>query len=181
MGKWWSIAGLACAGTMLAGCIQMTPATYTVSGDAKAALQRYQDKKVRVLDVEQPAGLSLMCRAVGDVKIADGMSVGAFVARAFNDEFKFAGIYGEGGATLRGTLTEVDFSSSDGLVGGHWSLALTLRSSNGSSLDVAVRHEFESGFNGHTGCLNTGLALSPAVHKLILAAIADPRFPTLLR
>lgn len=174
-------AGALLAGSLLGGCIQMTPATYVVSQDVRTALKPYQGQRARVSGVAEPKGLDLMCRAVGNLRIADGLGVGAFVARAFNDELKFAGLSQEGGAVLEGTLTRVDFSSSSGLVNGYWSLALTLRSSNGASLDVAVRHEFESGFDGHTGCSNTGLALSPAVQKLIRAAIEHPRFPELLK
>jgi hypothetical protein len=122
-----------------------------------------------------------MCRAVGDVKIENGLTVPQFIQKSFNDELKFAGIHAGNGVQLKGNLTRIEFSSSASLVKGYWDLALNLSSSNGKSMSVENRHDFDSGFDGATACNNTSQALAQAAQALIRKTVADPRFGTLVR
>ena len=172
---------IACAAAlMLSGCISMTPATYMVSPDITQSLRAYEGSKARVVKIDGPANFDPMCRAAGNLRFENGMTVPQFVEKGFNDEFKFAGIYAADGVSLRGRLTRIDFSSSASMVNGYWDLALSLESSNGKSLGMESRYDFESGFNALTACNNTSRALATAVQKLIRKIVADPRFGSLL-
>jgi PBP1b-binding outer membrane lipoprotein LpoB len=171
----------ATAAVLLSGCISMTPATYMVSPDIKQTLKQYDGSKLQVSQIEGPADFNAMCRAVGNVQIENGLSVPQFIQKSYNDELKFAGLHAENGVQLKGKLTRVEFSSSASLVNGYWDLALSLASSNGKSMNVETRHDFESGFNGATACNNTSQALAQAAQALVRKTVADPRFGTLIR
>lgn len=165
----------------LGGCVSMTPATYMVSADSKAALQKYQGSKVLVTEIGNPPTFDPMCRAVGNVTIDGGLSPGQFVAKGFNDELRFAGLHAEGGARLKGRLNKVAFSSSSGITGGWWDMDLALESSNGASMSVQHKYEFDAGFVGASACNNASRAFGPAVQQLVQKTIADPRFGGLIR
>lgn len=172
--------GLALA-MALGGCVSITPATYTVSPEVRQSLARYQGEHALVVSMTGPANFDPMCRAVGNVRIENDLSVAQFVQKAFNDELRYAGIAGEGGAKLTGTLNKVDFSSSAAVVNGYWDLDLTLKSSNGKSMEVPIHYDFSAGFSGITACSNTSQALAQAAQELVRRTAADPRFPTLLK
>jgi hypothetical protein len=169
------------AALALGGCIGMTPATYMVSTDARSALQRYQGSKMAVGDIANPLTFDPMCRAVGRVAVADGMSLGQFVAKGFNDELKYAGLHADSGARLKGALTRVAFSSSAGVTGGWWDVALTLESSNGATMAIEHKYEFDAGFVGASACNNVSRAFGPAVQQLVYKTVTDPRFAGMIR
>jgi hypothetical protein len=165
----------------LGACVTLNPATYTVSPEIRQSLQAYEGNKMRLAELAGPAKFDAMCRAVGNLQIDGGLTVQQFVQKAFNDELKFAGLLADNGVQLKGTLTRAEFSSSASLVNGYWELAMTLTSSNGKSMAVEARHEFESGFSGLGACNNTSQALAQASQMLIRKTVADPRFATLVR
>jgi hypothetical protein len=164
----------------LSGCMTMSPAAYMVSPDVKQSLAAYQGAHVHVDSMAGPPDFDAMCRAVGNVRIEHDLTVPQFVQKAFNDEFRYGGVDGEG-LRLKGRLTRVAFSSSVAAVNGYWDLALALESSNGRSMTSEVHYEFEAGFAGITACSNTSLALAQAAQALVRKTVADPRFSTLIR
>lgn len=169
------------AAMALSGCISMTPATYLVSQESKAALQKYQGSRLAVDEIAGPPSFDPMCRAVGKVQPSDGTSLGQFVAKGFNDELRYAGLYGDNGVRLKGSLTKAVFSSSAGVTGGYWDIGLTLESSNRTSMAIEHKYEFEAGFVGASACNNTSRALGPAIQQLVQKTITDPRFAALVR
>lgn len=186
----WAVVGhwgetvkalVALAAWAAAGCVSMTPATYMVSTDSRAALQKHSGIRVAVSGIANPPTFDPMCRAAGNVTIADGMSLGQFVAKGFNDELKYAGLHGEGGVRLKGALTRIAFSSSAGLTGGWWDMGLALESSNGSVMAIDHRYDFEAGFVGVSACNNVSREFGTAVQGLVHKTVTDPRFAGLLR
>ncbi|PTQ86702.1 hypothetical protein [Agitococcus lubricus] len=117
---------------------------------------------------------------MGPIEPADGLSISAFISKAFNDELKMAEIYSESGTKITGDITKIDFSSVSGLTNGYWDISVSLKSSNGKSLLVSNRYEFKSGFDAITACNATADALSPAVQDLIKATVSNPQFASLL-
>jgi len=165
----------------LCGCVSLTPVAYTVKPQTRDALAKFAGKPLRLVAVEPPAQFDPMCRAVGEIPIAGGLGVAEFVAKAFNDEFRFAGIHSESGTAIRGRLVRAAFSSSAAVVNGWWDLAVVLESDSGSRLAVEVRHEFHAGFGGFTACNQTGRALAEATSLLVRKAVDDPAFGSLAR
>ncbi|WP_157956549.1 hypothetical protein [Dyella sp. C11] len=172
---------LALLGMMLvvSGCSTMTPARYSVSVDNDMILKTYQGKTLNVASLDAPATYDANCRLMGPIKASDGATIPQFVQKAFNDEFKLAGVYGDN-AVVTGRMEKIAFSSSAGLTSGWWDLSLTLNSNNGNSLSVENKYEFKSGFDAITACNQTAQALGPAVQDLIKKAVSDPRFKTLM-
>lgn len=173
---------LALVGVMLvvSGCSTMTPARYAVSVDNDMILKGYQGKMLNLASMSAPASYDANCRLMGPIQASDGATIPEFVRKAFNDEFKLAGVYGDGNAVLTGRMDKIAFSSSAGLTNGWWDLSLTLDSNNGRSLSVENKYQFKSGFDAITACNQTAQALGPAVQDLIKKAISDPRFKTLM-
>lgn len=158
----------------------MTPARYSVSVDNNQILKQYTGKHVELASLGAPESYDPNCRMMGPIQASDNMTIPQFVQKAFDDEFKFAGLYSESGTKLEGTLTKIEFSSVSGLTNGWWDLALTLTSSNGKSLSTENKYEFKSGFDAITACNQTAQALGPAVQDLIKKTISDPGFASLL-
>lgn len=158
----------------------MTPARYSVSIDNNQLLKKYGDVKVRLASLAAPEKYDANCRLMGPIKAGDNMSIPQFVQHAFNEEFKFANIYGADGTKLDGSLTKIAFSSMSGLTGGWWDIGITLKSSNGSSLSTENRYTFHSGFDAVTACNQTAQALGAEVQDLIKKVIKDPGFPALV-
>jgi hypothetical protein len=173
---------LALLGAMLvvSGCSTMTPARYSVSVDNDMILKTYQGNALNVASLLAPAKYDANCRLMGPIKAADNQTIPDFIKKAFNDEFKFAGVYGDKGTVLTGKMDKIEFSSSAGLTSGWWDLSLTLNSNNGKSLSVQNKYEFKSGFDAITACNQTAQALGPAVQDLIKKAVSNPQFKTLL-
>jgi hypothetical protein len=166
--------------SIIVGCSTMTPARYSVSVDNNQILKQYAGRHLELVSMGAPADYDANCRLMGPIQASDNMTIPQFVQKAFNDEFKFAGLYSQDGTKLDGTLDKIAFSSTSGLTNGWWDLALTLKSSNGRSLSTENKYEFKSGFDAITACNQTAQALGPAVQDLIKKAISDPAFQSLL-
>ena len=120
------------------------------------------------------------CRMMGKLKLPEGANVSEYIKKAFNDELKVAGLYSESGVKILGNITEISFSSMDGVVNGEWSIAIIWNSSNGNSLNVSNKYKFRSGLDALTACTATANAFSSAVQVLIHETITNPDFDKLL-
>lgn len=162
------------------GCSTMTPARYAVSVDANQKLEAMPNARVYLANLSPPTDEDSNCRLMGPIKAGDGLTITEFITDAFNDEFKFADIHDENGARLEGEVTEIEFSSTDGLTNGHWNLGLTLRSSNGKQMSSHINYKFKSGFDAITACNQTAQALGAAVQDLVVETVSDAGFKALL-
>jgi hypothetical protein len=165
---------------LITSCSTMTPARYSVSVDANEELEDMNNAKVYLANLSPPADEDSNCRMMGPIKAGDGLSITEFIASAFNDEFKFADVYDEGGVRLEGEVTEIEFGSMDGLTNGHWNLGLTLRSSNGKEMSSNINYTFKSGFDAVTACNQTAQALGAAVQDLVVKTVTDAAFEPLI-
>lgn len=101
------------------------------------ALKKFEDASLMVSEFTQSTTFNSSCRLMGPIEPADGLTFPEFISKAFNDELKIAGIYSEDGTKISGDITKVDFSSSSGITNGFWDIAITLKSSNGNTLQAA--------------------------------------------
>ncbi|MGD9172046.1 MAG: hypothetical protein PVI97_18665 [Candidatus Thiodiazotropha sp.] len=164
----------------LSACSTMQPPRYSISVDNIEAMKAFTGASAEVTFLNQPANFDSNCRLMGPIEPADSMSIPQFIAKAFNDEMKMAGIFSKNGVKISGDITKIEFSSISGLTNGYWDISLVLKASNGSSLSVSNKYSFKSGFDAITACNATADALAPAVQDLIKAAIAHPDFGELL-
>jgi hypothetical protein len=162
-------------------CSTMTPARYSISVDNNLELKKYGGSKIQLMALDSSGSFNANCRLMGPIQASDGMTIPEFVRKAFNDEFKFAEVYGDTGVKLSGNLTRIAFSSSAALTNGWWEFALELESSNGKSMTVETHYDFKSGFDAITACNQTAQALGPAVQDLIKKAVTQPEFAALVK
>ena len=166
---------------VLSGCSTMQPPRYSVSVDNIQTMKTFGAARVAVVSLNEPAEFSSNCRLMGPIEPADGLSISQFVTKAFNDEFKMAGLYAMDGVKITGDITRIEFSSITGLTNGYWDIGLNLKSSNGRMLAVSNKYTFKSGFDAITACNATADALSPAVQDLIKMTVSHPDFKGLLQ
>jgi hypothetical protein len=177
----WRTAAAFAAALAMAGCVQLNPAVYRPTPESIAPFKRYAGAKIAVTDITGPAIFDAQCRGVGPIRVVDNLTIGQFIARGFNDELKFAGLFAQDGVLLRGTVIRAAFSTSSGLVNGYWELGLDLQSSNGRAMSIEHRHDFEAGFEGLGACQRASQALGDAAQQLVRKAVMDPRFAMLIR
>jgi hypothetical protein len=175
-------AALLVLALILSGCSTLTTTRYSMLADNNRVLKGYAGNKIQVTAMGASTNYEVGCRLVGDIKTPDKTSIPAFIGKAFNDEFEFAGLYSNNGRELSGQLTRIAFSSSSGaLSDGWWEFGLLLQSSNGKAVDVVSRYDFASSIIGESACQLTAQAFTPAVQDLIKKTVTDPKFGELLQ
>ncbi len=168
---------------LVTGCSTFTTPRYSISADTNVALKALGESKLGVGPFTGPPAFDNACRAAGPLAPPDGMSHTAYIKKAFEDEFKVAGIYAAESPrrTISGVVNKIQFSSARALTGGSWDIDLTLSSSNGSTMQVVEHYEFESGYVADTACKQTAEAYFPAVQNLIAKSVRAPEFKALLK
>ena len=168
---------------MLAGCETPTTQRYAISADNNLSIKALGATGVGISAFKAPANFSSNCRALGPMRVADGLTHAQYIQKAFEDEFKIAGVYAASGSrvTIGGDIEKIEFSSARALTGGSWTIDISLISSNGSRLKVSEYYEFESGFAANEACRNTAEAFSRAVQNLIGKAVKNPGFAPLVK
>jgi hypothetical protein len=176
------LAALA-ATVALTGCETYVTPRYSISADNNVALKSLGSAGLAVGDFSGPAQFDPNCRAVGPLEVPDNMTHAQYIRKALEDELKVAGLYAAGTPrrVLTGQLTNLEFSSSQGITRGYWQIDLTLNSSNGRSMKASERYEFASGFIGPTACKQTAEAFSPAVQDLIGKIVRSGEFADLVK
>ena len=162
------------------GCGVKVPPRYSISVDVNEKLKTYSGAKVHMDEIKPPVKFNAGCRMMGNIKAPDGMTIPEYILDAFNDEFKYAGIYSEAGTTLKADLRELVFSSSHELVNGWWKMSIKITSESGKSFLVSNTYYFSSGFDGMTACNETSDALVPAIQDLILKTVNAADFKELI-
>lgn len=167
----------------LSACETMQPATYSNYGDNTFELRKFEGVKVRIGSINDDSKFDSSCRLVGPVKTSGNRPVAEFVKDSFNDELKFANLYSDDPSTvnIKATLQTASFSSMAALTQGHWDFSLQLANpANGKTIVANSSYNFDSGFAAEVACANVSNALTPAVQRLIHAAISDSQFAALV-
>ena len=167
----------------LTACETPTTQRYAISADNNQAIKALGTSGVGLTTFAGPGDFSSNCRALGPMQVADGLSHTQYIQKAFEDEFKLAGAFGQSPArvTLAGKVDRIEFSSTRAVTGGSWTIDLSLRSSNGKVLRVNEYYEFSSGFLAQEACRNTAEAFSRAVQDLVGKAVHHSEFAALVR
>jgi hypothetical protein len=176
------IALLVCA-LILAGCSTYTPQRYSASADNVVAIKALNVSGINVGTFSSAVKFDNACRGAGPIAPPDNMTFEAYVQKALADELKISGAFDDKApkVTLAGVLTKLDFSSSKGLTGGEWNVAIDLKSSNGKQVSASETYTFNSGFVADTACKQTAEAFLPATQNLIAKLIKNPGFKALLQ
>jgi len=178
-----TLVSLLLLSTLLAGCEtpRVAPA-YGQAADASAALRSLQVTGVGIGRFEGPSTLG-NCRGLKPLALPDGMSPTQYVQSAFETELKAAGAWAgsDPRVKLTGNIETLAFSSTKLITMGEWTIALSLRSSNGHALRIQESLDFDSGFEAKEACQNTANAFAQLVQNLVGKSIRDPAFAELLK
>ena len=168
---------------VVSGCTSITAAPYSVSGDTHQALKNLTGaNKIVVDELKSVTTYSWPLCGQWFINAVDGLTISQFVSKALNDELKFADLHDPGGRRISGEMTKMEFSSGINSRQGWWDLGVTLRSSNGVTVNTENRYTFESSsYASWTACNQTAQALNVATQDLILKLVSNPAFPSLLQ
>lgn len=171
------------AAILLAGCETLVAPRYSVLADNNIAVKALGVTGLGIGEFTGPSNFDSNCRALGPVEVADGITHTQYIRKAFEEEFKMAGIYAASSprVLITGTVTKLAFSSTRSITGGSWDIDLTLASSNGASMRTTEHYEFPSGFLANTACKQTAEAFTPAVQNLVGKVLRSPEFRALVR
>jgi len=143
------------------------------------ALRALNGKLINVgaFTASKPGEVEIMCRGVGPIKTPDGEPFSDYVRKALVDELKIANVFSTTApVTLTGKLDAIDFSSATG----QWNLTLTVRSSNGKTINASEQYAYTTSYYGETACNQTAQALMPAVQNLVGKVIRSTDFGALM-
>jgi hypothetical protein len=128
--------------------------------------------------------VSPICRG-GWSKILPGgeQTFEGYIRHALADELELAGK--DGGVrprvVLTGRVERLEFSSIlNWLSRGYWDIELRVDSSNGHTLTVERRTEFETGYHDVPACEKVAAQYPAAVRALMAALLSSPDFPSLV-
>ncbi|CAB3717750.1 hypothetical protein LMG3458_03682 [Achromobacter deleyi] len=179
----FKLSGVVILALAVSGCSTFAVPRYSADAETVSALRAVGEVKVKVGAFgngpgDQSRAGVITCRGFGPVKTPNAEPYSEYVRKALISELLMANIYAESAPVeLTGTLDKLNFSSNSG----KWVSAMTLTSSNGSSLSVEDTYKFTTSFIGETACTQTALAGMGAVQELIKKAVRDPGFPKLLK
>jgi hypothetical protein len=169
-----------CAVLGLAACETTTAIPYQASTQNVISAQRTlkpADTKVTLgaftssgKDADKPT-----CRAMGQLDVAPGKSVEAFIRDAFQSELFMAGAYDEtSGTSISGHVDRVDVNS---MGTGSWTIAITVKSTKyPEGYSVTTTFPFASSFSAVSACKNAAAAFNPAVQDLLGKVVNHPNF-----
>ena len=169
----------------LSACSTMTPTTYSNFADNTVALRAYSSvSKASVLSMNDLSGFNPQCRLMGPVQASGDRTPAQFIRDSFNDELKFADVYGveSGDKEIALVLHKASFSSMSGFTRGAWEFALEVANADGTvRYTVESQYPFQSGYDAMTACKQTAQAMTPAVQRLIQAAVSHPEFAKIMK
>jgi hypothetical protein len=165
---------------LLTGCSSYAVPRYGVSVTNVTALKQTGARPTGVgtFTTTGESKKDITCRAVGPIKTPDERPFEEYVRKALIDELQVAGLYAESApVTLTGNLDRLDFSSTEG----KWSMAMTVKSTNGRALSVANDYSYDTSFIAEKACALTAQAFGPAVQTLIGKLVHHPDFAGLVK
>jgi hypothetical protein len=167
----------------LAGCETLVAQRYSISAENVVAIKSLGVAQVGVGTFSGPPTFNASCRAYGNLELPDGVTPAQYIQHALEDELKIAGAYVQASprVTLIGYITRLEFTSSQTLMGGSWTIDLDLISTNGHRMTVKEYYEFPSGFGAGVACRQTTDAFSRAVQNLIGKTVHSPEFALLVK
>lgn len=176
------VASAAVAVLALAGCGSFAPQRYSSNAATAAALRNTGATNVGLANFTRSAEFLSLCRTNFFIEAPEGTSFEAYVQLAIQSELRAAGLASDAtpSVTLRGNISELEFSASRNLVDGRWTITLDLESSNGKRAAFTEVFDFDAGFMGHSACRRTAEAFLPAVEKLVAGMAANRSFQALL-
>lgn len=123
---------------------------------------------------------STLCRLSISIKTADDETFSEYIKNALEKELSLSGIY-DANAKTTISLNLDETNAGSNLGNAYWEFKTTVTSSNGKSIKVNSKYDYESSFTALAACGEMQRTFSPAVQKLNGAIISHSEFSSLLK
>ena len=121
----------------------------------------------------------VMCRLATPVGTPDGVTFAKYIEDALATELEMGNMIDpKSKVTLTGHLDNIYGSTVLG--NAYWEFKLKVSSSNGKSIDVNSRYDYESSFTAYSACSEMQRSYLPAVQELVNKIVTNPQFKELL-
>lgn len=121
----------------------------------------------------------VMCRLMTPVGTPDGVTFAKYIEDALSTELEIGNMIDpKSKITITGNLESLYGSTVVG--NAYWEFKLKVTSSNGKSMDVTSRYDYESSFTAYSACSEMQRSYLPAVQELINKVVTNPQFSELL-
>lgn len=123
---------------------------------------------------------SVMCRLATPIGTPTGETFASYIQNAMKKEMIVAGVYSDSAKnTLTANLNDIYGSTTLG--NAYWDIDMTVKSTNGKSLRVKSRYDYESSFSAYSACSEMQRSFPLAVQKVIKEIITNPKFVSLTK
>jgi hypothetical protein len=161
-----------------------TPPHYRVSADNTTAIKRFGGGNIDVgpftktVEFENDCGIT-----AGNILMPDNLSVEGYIQQGLVDELKNVGMFDDmtPKITLTGVVEELSFFSRRHIYTSTWSIGLRVNSSNGQSVYVTSKFNFDAGAFSRADCQKIADAYLPAVQNILGKFIHSPEFKSLIK
>ena len=182
--KNWLLLSGALVIFVLSGCSTTNSIPYKASTENLIAIQQTlqaQGKKVRIGKIEPANGVEehLMCRLVGEVKVAPGKTLSEYIKDAFEEELFKAQVYDPKASTIiNGKITAISFSS---VSPANWIIEMEVSSNYSPGYTVSVKYIYNTSWLAPNACQNVADSFGPAVQELLKKVVNHPQFASLAK
>lgn len=121
----------------------------------------------------------VMCRLATPVGTPDGVTFAKYIEDALATELEMGNMIDpKSKVTLSGHLENIYGSTVLGNT--YWEFKLKVSSSNGKSIDITSRYDYESSFTAYSACSEMQRSYLPAVQELVNKILTHSQFNELL-
>jgi hypothetical protein len=121
-----------------------------------------------------------MCRLATPVGTPDGMTFAKYIEDALSTEMEMGNMIDpKSKITITGNLESIYGSTVLG--NAYWEFKIKVTSSNGKSINVTSRYDYESSFTAYSACTEMQRSYLPAVQELVNKIVTNPQFTELLK
>lgn len=170
----------------LSACSSMltyVPPHYSVDADNTLALKKLGAGNINVGPFTKTAEFDNNCGiTAGVVGMPDNLSFAGYIQKGLVDELRLAGMLDDATPkiTLTGIVEQLSFFSRRTVYTSTWNIGLRVNSSNGKSVHVSDRYDFDAGAFSAADCQKIADYYMPAVQKILGKLITAPEFQSLV-
>jgi hypothetical protein len=169
---------------LFSGCANKVPNYASSPQNIRAVKNLHKEEQATVsiagFKAKNEGESKVMCRLATPVGTPDGMTFAKYVEDALAVELEMGDIIDpKSKVIISGNLENVYGSTVLG--NAYWEHTLKLTSTNGKSMEVMSRYDYESSFTAYSACSEMQRSYLPAVQELVNKIITDPRFKELIK
>ncbi|DAB39427.1 MAG TPA: hypothetical protein CFH83_00870 [Sulfuricurvum kujiense] len=169
---------------LFSGCANKVPNYSNSPQNIRAVKNLQKEEKTAVtiasFKAKNEGESKVMCRLATPVGTPDGMTFAKYVEDALAVELEMGDMIDPKSKTIiSGSLENVYGSTVLG--NAYWEHTLKLTSTNGQSMEIMSRYDYESSFSAYSACSEMQRSYLPAVQLLVNKIITDPRFKDLVK